>query len=39
MKNSIIKVKTKSQSYNVFIGNNLFKNLTQILKYSSIKFR
>ena len=25
MKNSIIKIKTRNQSYNVFVGNNLFR--------------
>ena len=38
MKNSIIKIKTRNQSYNVFVGNNLFKNLMKILKHSSINF-
>ena len=38
MKNSIIKIKTRNQSYNVFVGNNLFKNLLKILKHSSINF-
>ena len=38
MKNSIIKIKTRNQSYNVFVGNNLFKNLLKILKRSSINF-
>ncbi len=38
MNHSILKVKTKHKSYNVFIGNNLLINLSKILKYSSINF-
>ena len=38
MKNSIIKIKTGNQSYNVFVGYDLFKNLLKILKRSSINF-
>ena len=38
MKYSIIKIKTRNESYNVFTGNNLISNLTKILKSSSISF-
>ena len=38
MKHSVIKIKTRNQSYNVFIGNDLIKNLVKILERSSIKF-
>ncbi len=39
MSQSIIKVRTKTQSYNIIIGNNLIKNLSKILKDSSMNFK
>ena len=38
MNQSKIKVRTKTQSYNIIIGNDLIKNLSKILKDNSIKF-
>ena len=35
---SKIKIKTKNQSYNVIVGNNLTKNLLKILKDNFINF-
>ena len=32
-------VKTKTQSYNIIIGNNLIKNLSKILKDNSMNFK
>ena len=34
----MIKIKTKNQSYNVHVGNNLIYNFKKILKNDSIKF-
>ena len=39
MSQSKIKVKTKTQSYNIIIGNNLIKNLSKILKDNSMNFK
>ena len=39
MRQSKIKVRTKTQSYNIIIGNNLIKNLSKILKDSSMNFK
>ena len=39
MSQSKIKVRTKTQSYNIIIGNNLIKNLSKILKDSSMNFK
>ena len=33
-----LKIKTKNQSYNVFVGNNLIKNLLKILNKNFINF-
>ena len=33
-----LKIKTKNQSYNVFVGNNLIKNLLIILNKNFINF-
>ena len=38
MSQSKIKVRTKTQSYNIIIGNNLIKNLSKILKDNSVSF-
>ena len=38
MNHSVIRIKTKNQSYNVVVGNNVIKNLNKILKISSINF-
>ena len=35
---SKIKIRTKNQSYNVIVGNNLVKDLLKILKNNSIIF-
>ena len=39
MSQSKIKVRTKTQSYNIIIGNNLIKNLSKILKDNSMNFK
>ena len=39
MSQSKIKVKTKTQSYNIIIGNNLIKNLSKILMDNSMNFK
>ena len=38
MSTSKLKIKTKNQSYNVIIGNNLIKNLLKILNDNLINF-
>ena len=38
MNHSVIRIKTKNQSYNVVVGNNVIKNLNKILKINSINF-
>jgi len=38
MSQSKIKVRTKTRSYNIIIGNNLIKDFSKILKVNSIKF-
>ena len=35
---SKIRIRTKNQSYNVIVGNNLIKDLLKILKNNSISF-
>ena len=35
---SKLKIKTKNQSYNVIVGNNLIKNLLKILNDNLINF-
>ena len=38
MNASKLKIKTKNQSYNIIIGNNLIKNLLKILNENLINF-